>query len=104
MPNYYTPPGKNDTQGFFELTKYVSSVTDGLLFPIILMVIWVVVFIATKQFSSSRAFTYAAFICTVLAIPLAVFEMLNPRYMYLFIVLLAAGAVWLKLEGGGKPF
>lgn len=104
MVNYYAPPNRSDTEGFFELARYTNTVSGGALFPMLLMAVWMIVFIATKQFSGSKAFTYASFVCAILSIPLALLELLNPRFMYAFGILLAIGIIWLKLEGGGKPF
>lgn len=104
MPQYYPPPSANDTIGFFELARYTNDVAGGLVFPFILLIIWVIVFIATKQFNTSKAFTYASFMCSILAVPLAILELINPKFLYVFGILLASGIVWLKLEGGGKPF
>lgn len=104
MPEYYAPPNSSDTLGFFELARYTNTATDGLMFPVILMVIFVVVFVATKQFSTAKAFTFASFVCVVASLPLALLDVMSPRFMYLFGILLATGAVWLKLDGGGKSF
>ena len=104
MPQYYPPPNATDTQGFLELATYTNFVTDGLLFPLLLLVIWVVVFVATKQFTVSKAFTYSSFIGLILGIPLTILGLVSPRYIYVLGILLATGLVWLKLEAGGKPF
>ena len=104
MVEYYPRPTANDTIGFLELASYTNTVAGGLLFPVILMVLWVIILIATKQFNTSKAVTYASFVCLILAVPLALLDLINPTFMYIFGILLASGLVWLKLEGGGKPF
>lgn len=94
----YPVPTLNDTAGAFEYFNFVNNSADGLFFPAILLVIWIIVFLASKGFSSSRAWTFASFVTMVLSILLAVADLVAPRYMYLAIFLTAIGAVWLKLE------
>lgn len=95
---YYPLPGANDTMGFFEIFRYVNNIaTDGLFFFIMSLVIWVTAFMVTKQYSSSRAFTFASFFCAVLMIILAVFNLINPKFMYVYIILVAVGFAWLKI-------
>lgn len=97
-------PTANDTIGLFELARYTNNVADGMVFPIILLVTFIITFIASKQYTNGKALTYAAFVCSVLAIPLAILGLINPRFLWVFGILLAAGLVWVKLEGGGKAF
>lgn len=97
MP-YYVEPTGNDTAGVFEFFKYVNTVSDNLFFPVILLVIWIITFIGTKQYSASRAWTAASFLVAFLSIPLAIGELINPRWMYMSFVFVAAGVLWLKLE------
>ena len=96
----YPEPNINETTGLFEVFQYVSraDVTSGLFFPVIMLVLWTVMFVSMKQYSTSRAFTASSFICMILSILLSVAGLLAPRYMYMCIVLVAIGAVWLKLE------
>lgn len=95
---YYSPPNATDSQGIFEFFRYVNNVSDGGFFLVLTLVIWIITFIATKQYSSDRAFTYASFVCMVLSILLGVMNLINPQFMYLFMVLTAVGVVWLKLS------
>lgn len=94
----YPMPTNNDTGGFFEMFSYVNTNADNLFFPVMLLVLWGVIFMATKQFTASRAWTIASFVTAVLAIPLAVAQLIAPYYMYLSIILTVIGFVWLKLE------
>jgi len=94
----YSPPTSNQTSGIFEFFKYTNDVSGGIMFPIILMVIWFILFISTKQFSSSRAWTYSSFVTSILSIILSVLGLIAPRWMYLSIFMTGMGLVWLKLE------
>lgn len=102
---WYAYPNATDTDGFFEFFRYVNqTVSEGLFFPAILLVIWVIsffgVFSATGSTrpAAARGFTFASFITSVLSIMLATMGFLNPKFMYLPFILLAAGVVWIRLE------
>lgn len=95
---YYTEPTANDTIGFYEFFKYVNTTAGGMFFPVMLLVIWVVIFLGTKQYSSSRAWTGASFIVSFLSIALAVSQLIAPIWMYFSFVMAGVGILWLKLE------
>ncbi len=95
---YYTEPTSNDTLGIFEFFNYINEVANGLFFPVMLLVIWVIVFIGTKQYTTSRAWTAASTVIAFLSIPLAILGLISSRWMYMSFILLAAGVLWLKIE------
>jgi hypothetical protein len=95
---YYPSPTENDTLGFYEFFKYINGVSDGAFFPLMLLVVWVIVFVATKQYSNSRAWTSASFICMVMGFGFAVLDLVSPRWAYLMILFIGIGALWMKLE------
>ena len=100
VTDYYVAPTGNETAGLFELSKYIGiSATAGLFWPVMLLVIWIVSFLGFKQYSSSRAWTFASFFCAILGMFLAVLNLMAPRWMYLSIIMTLIGLVWLKLEG-----
>ncbi len=99
VTDYYIQPTGNETGGLFEISKYVGlSATTRLFWPIMLLVIWVVSFLGFKQYSTSRAWTFASFFCSMLGIFLAVLNLMAPVWMYLSIFMMLIGLVWLKLE------
>jgi len=95
---YYPEPTGNDTRGFTELFTYVNNVSDGFFFPAIMIVIWIVIFTGTKQYSTSRAWTTASVVCAFLSMPLVIIQLISPKWMYLLFILVAGGLVWLKIE------
>lgn len=101
MPEYYSYPNATDSESFFTLFRYVNTGVEGVLASGLLFVIWGIAFIAGKQFGTEKAFTFASFFAAILAIPLAVFGFINPAIMYIFLILTAGGAVWIKLTGAG---
>ena len=97
--SYYTLPTLNETGGFYGVFKFIGGdPTGGLFWISMLFVIWIISFIATKQYTSSRAWTFSSFFCAILSIFLSVMEYISPKWMYLLIVMTLIGFVWLKLE------
>lgn len=99
MTQYYATPTSDDTAGMYEFFGWINRVpSEGLFFPVILLVIWFVAFLALKQYSTARAWTFASFLCSVISIIMAVLDYINPKFMYLCIFLTLIGFVWLKLD------
>jgi len=94
----YAMPTNNQTQDITSFFGYVNTLTEGLFFPMIMLVVWVIIFIASKQYDTPRAWTAASLICSFLSVPLAVGGLVAPWVMYMFFVLSAGGVLWLKLE------
>jgi hypothetical protein len=98
--DYFVPPTGNQTNGIYELFGYIGGdATGGLFWAIMLLVIWVIAFMGLKQYSTSRAFTFASFMCAVIGIVMGVMDYISPRWMYLAVFMTVIGFVWLKLEG-----
>ena len=92
---YYNVPTGNETNGLYELFKFIGvTATGGLFWPVMLLVIWIVGFMAMKQYSTSRAWTFASFFCAILGIMLGVMDYISPKWMYLCIFLTVIGFVW----------
>jgi uncharacterized membrane protein len=99
---YYAPANSTDVGGFYELFRYVNTVSGGnFALLAILLPIWVITFIAVKQYSTSRAWTSASFICMVLGMILSVLGLISSKFAYLMIIFTAVGALWIKLEAKG---
>ena len=64
--------------------------------------IWLFVGVFSSQGSNrnaaARAFTFASFLCSILAIPLVVTGFLAVKFMYLCFIFVAVGALWIKLS------
>ena len=105
---WFLEPTANDTGGYFEFFRYVNNAADGLFFPVILLTIWFITFISMlysggpSRPSAAKALVFASFFTSVLAVPLAVLDFLAKRYMYISIVMLGIGVIWLILESGSE--
>lgn len=104
MTEWYTEPTMNDTGGIFEMFRYVNNVADGLFFPVILGVIWFIIFITLlgsgnmQRSSVSKAWIFSSFLCSVLAIILSIMDLVAPKWMYALFVMTGFGALWAILE------
>lgn len=100
MPTPYPVLGQNDSNNLYTLFQYVNNGVGGVFMPFVLLAIWVIVFIGvlSEGRSASRAFIFASFIGSFLAILLSLIGMLSPQYMYFSFLLVAAGVIWYKLE------
>lgn len=99
----YQVLNSTDTQDLFTLFRYINNTaTEGLFFPVMLLVIWVVAMLGVladgKPFS--RGFTFASFICSVISILLVILNVLSATYMYLLFVLTGIGVFWMYLTSG----
>ena len=100
MPAPYVLPGANDTDNLYHIFSFVTnSSTGGMFMPLMLAVIWIVAFIGgiSEGRISSRAFIYASYISSILAVMLSLIGLLNHQYMYFLFLLLGAGVVWYQL-------
>lgn len=105
MGNIYPTPGVNDTLDIQTMFSWVNNTaTEGIFFPIILFVIWVIAFIGSisEGREAFRAWIFASFICSILGIILGLLGFLQPAYIYFLIILLGMGLVWAKLTQGRR--
>lgn len=88
-----------EISGFYSLFKYVQNdVSGGFFFLAILLALFIIMFISLKRYSTSTAFTTAAFINMIFAIILRTLDLIASKWMYLSMILVAIGAVWLHLD------
>lgn len=101
MPQIYQLPNLTESNdGMLGFLRYGNDVSDGILFPLVLLAIWIIIFVTSiNTTSASRAWTITSLICSILSVMLAVMNLLAPAYMYGLFVMTAIGFVWLKLEG-----
>jgi len=94
-------PNVNQTADLFSIFQYINNVaTEGLFFPIMMMVVWIIAFIGSisEGRPASRAFIFASFMSVVLGMLLALMNFFNINYVYFLILLIAFGIFWLNLS------
>ena len=97
---YFPIPKPEDTRDLLSIFQFVSSdLTNGLFFPLIILVIWIVQFIGVLAAGrpASRAFVFASFTTTILSILLGILGMMEQKWIYLLIIGVSLGAFWIKL-------
>jgi|SRR5690606_41543262 len=93
------PDLPNNITGVVELYDYVVVVTP-LFWPLILMALGIIIFSKTTDFGASRALLISSLITGVFGIAIALMDWMDPKWMYLFGVLLAISLFWRSLESG----
>ena len=97
---YYPVANTSDTRDILSIFQFVSnSLTDGLFFPIMILVIWVVQFIGilSEGRPASRAWVFASFTATILSIILGILALMEQKWIYLLVIGVSLGAFWVKL-------
>ncbi len=98
---HFPVPTVNDTQDFFEITRWVNNTaTGGLFMPMMLLTIWVIAFIGSiaEGRPAYRAWIFASFIGSILSILLGLMGLLDPRYIYLNVLFVGIGLFWAHLQ------
>lgn len=95
---YPTPNGT--IWGFDSYITYIVGV-ENMLFPVLLAVLWIIVFVATKGYSTSRAFTFASFVAFILSAPIVLMGWMANRYMYLSLLFLGIGLIYIRFWDSG---
>jgi len=98
MTDIYPWIEENQTLGINELAEYVSQVTNGMFFPLILLAMFVITFVSTMHYGNGKAFVFSTFFCSILAIFLVIAGLLNSGWMYLLFVMLGIGLMLLRLD------
>jgi hypothetical protein len=99
MTNIYDLPNASQSNGLLEMVGYVNTVSDGIFFPSIFLVLFFVIFFVSINITSaSRSIIFASFLTGVLAMPMAVLGLIAPKIMYLLLLILAFGVLWKTIE------
>lgn len=98
---YYPIPTVNDTRDILSIFQFVSNdLTQGLFFPLMILVIWSVQFIGvlSEGRPASRAWVFASFTATILSMILGILALMEQKWIYLLIIGVSLGAFWIKLS------
>ncbi len=100
MVKYPLPTNESyaNVTGMYSLFEYIQKVSAGWFFIMILFAIFIIMFISLKQYSNSKAFAGASFLCMILGIIMRTLGFISSTWMYLFIILVAISAVWLHID------
>ena len=95
----YSPPSGNVTNiaGIF---NWISGTTNNLLFPGIVTAIFFIILVKLLYTTDNtgRAFAGASFSCIIFSVLLRTANLVNNRFMIIFIILTGISAVWMHVE------
>lgn len=98
---YSTPGLMNSTVDMF---TWIGSVTSNWFFPGVLIAVYLIA-LAKMLFNpantTSKSFAAASFIVMILSIFARVLNFVSTGFMTVFIILTAAGGVWMHIENKG---
>lgn len=81
---------------YFDWVKQVAP----LFWPVLLSALAIIVFVRSLNYGASRALIIAGFIPGIFGIIISVLGWMDPKWMYLFGIIVAAGIFWRNLESG----
>lgn len=97
----FPTPTVNETRDLFSIFQFINNkATEGLFFPFVLLVIWLISFIGAiaEGRPASRAFIFSSFVSTILGVLLAIMGFLSVTYVYFLILMIAFGIFWIRLS------
>lgn len=98
---HFPVPNVTDTEDIFSVFRFVNNeASAGIFFPIILLSIWFIALIGSfaEGRQAVKAWIFASFISSILAIMLAIMGFLENKWMYLLILFVAFGLFWMRLQ------
>lgn len=101
MANNFSLPTVNDTQDIFSMFTFINNTSSGgLFFPVMLLAIWSIAFIGSivEGRDAVRAWIFASFASSILAILLGIMGLLARQWIYLLILFVAIGLFWARLQ------
>ena len=99
----YPTLGQNDSENIYTIFKFVNNGVSGTFMPLLLLAIWIIAFIGSlsEGRQSSRAWVFASFVSSIIAIFLATLGLLSTQFMYFAFILTGIGIIWNYL--GNSP-
>lgn len=101
ITNYTLPTDANESiTGMYTFFKWIQApgVSNGTFIPYILLGIWIIALLLSKAYQNSKAFTGASFLLMIASIIFRVLGFLSNKLMYLSIIMVAIGAIWMHVE------
>jgi hypothetical protein len=94
----YASPPANMTVGMVPLFNYTNNAIGGILGLGILIAIEFIIFLALLQWGSDRAFAVTGVTGVVLSAFLVALNILNPAFVYLFIIICMIAVAYLYAQ------
>ena len=99
MVKYNLPTNATENiTGVYSLFQYAQEVSDNYFVLALMLAIFVITFVASKRYSTSKAFAVAAFINMILSIISRTLGFISNKWMFLSIILVGVAIVWLHKD------
>jgi len=88
-----------------DLFNYIGSVTDNWFFPGVLVAVFVIILIkmlTNPSNTTAKSFAAASFMVMIISVFARVLDFVSTKFMTLFIIFTAAGAIWMHIENAGS--
>lgn len=97
---HYPVPNITDTEDIFSVFRFVNEASGGIFFSAVLLAIWFILLIGSlvEGRQAVRAWIFASFISSILAILLGIMGLLDNKWIYLLILFVAFGLFWMRLQ------
>lgn len=97
---HYPVPNVTDTEDIFSVFRFVNEASGGIFFSAVLLAIWFILLIGSlvEGRQAVRAWIFASFISSILAILLGIMGFLDNKWIYLLILFVAFGLFWMRLQ------
>mgnify|MGYP003133669191 CR=1 FL=1 len=90
-------PSPNITRPY-ELITYSNTVTDGMYGFVLVLCVFIISFMALKNYKTSAAYGASIFITTLLAIMLRLMEAIQDTVLFGLMFMTLGGVLWLIFE------
>ena len=88
--------------GLYSFFQYIQEVSSDWFFSLMSFAIAIIIFIALKDYETPKAFVTAAFFNMIFMILLRAVGFVSNTFMYISIVFVGVGVVWLHLNNSER--
>ena len=96
MPQPYNLSDISSSNNLYDFMTNANILADGLMGILTLVVAFIILFMAFKQFEAKRAFAGAAFVVAILATFLRLLTWVSDTVMFTTFIMAGLSIVWLR--------
>jgi len=98
----WTYPHEYNVTNFTRLFQYTNHVTGDAFATLICLGVWVVAFIALKNYKTAKALSASSFLATLVTMLFYVLEMVSYYLVVVFVTLTIIGSLYTLFKGGSS--
>jgi len=95
----YDMPGQMNSS--VDLFSWINQVTQNAFFPLLIVGIYIIILVKmlfNPSNSASKSFAAASFMTMIISVFARVLDFVSTGFMSTFIILTAAGGIWMHVE------